>query len=232
MAGSSDIVATIIIIFLIVVIIYYYTQHHNKLIPNDGDVDDAIKSQNKVNYVKDSDPKYRNANMSDNVLGSLVSQYNADGKADNIKSESQILSASDPLSQNYGDFSLYPDNNNLFDDDDDDADDQRDFVYKKKQFTKRTSDDIKDIFNVQDYLPQEIEEDWFDIEPLNCTKKISGTHLIHPKYHMGVNTVNSSLKNATHDIRGDIPNPKINVSPFMNSSIEPDTNLRGLCNNF
>ncbi len=48
----------------------------------------------------------------------------------------------------------------------------------------------------------------FDVEPLMGTKKIKGTHLIHPKVHMGVNTIQNSLKNGTHDIRGDYTKSK------------------------
>lgn len=109
-------------------------------------------------------------------------------------------------------------------------DDKRDFIYKKKKFTKRTPEDIKDLFDVDKMLPQEIEDDWFDTSPLMTAKKIKGSNLINPKKNIGINTVQSSLRNATHDIRGDIPNPKINISPWNNSTIDPDTNIKGLCN--
>jgi len=105
------------------------------------------------------------------------------------------------------------------------------FTYKKKKFVKRDAQKVKDMFNVDQMLPKEVENEWFDIEPLISPKRIRNVHLIHPKEYMGVNTVSSSLKNATHDIRGDIITPKIPVSPWGNSTIEPDTNLRGLCKN-
>jgi hypothetical protein len=113
--------------------------------------------------------------------------------------------------------------------DDSADDDANNFVYRKRQYTKRTPEDIKDQFNSQAMLPQEIEDTWFDVEPLLTTKRIQGTQLIHPKVHMGINTVGSTLRNGTHDLRGDIPNPKINVSPWNNSTIEPDTNIKGIC---
>lgn len=107
--------------------------------------------------------------------------------------------------------------------------DPRDFTYKKNKFTQRTQQDIDDLFDVDKMLPQE-RKDWFDVTPLESTKKIKGTHLIHPKTHMGVNTVANSLRNATHDIRGDIVNPKLNTGPWNQSTIEPDTNIKGICN--
>ena len=49
-------------------------------------------------------------------------------------------------------------------------------------------------------------------------------------HHIGVNTVGQTLRNATYDLRGTIPNPKSVVSPWMNSTIEPDTNIKSWCN--
>jgi hypothetical protein len=109
------------------------------------------------------------------------------------------------------------------------SNDSRDFTHKKRQFTKRTPDDIADQFDIASMLPQEDEKDWFDTMHSLTAKKIQGTHLLHPKVHMGVNTVNSSLRNGTHDIRGDIPNPKFFVGLWNNSTIEPDTNIKGIC---
>ena len=46
---------------------------------------------------------------------------------------------------------------------------------------------------------------------------------------MPVTTINCTLKNPSHDIRGTIANPKFVVSPWMQSTIEPDNNLKSLC---
>lgn len=74
-------------------------------------------------------------------------------------------------------------------------------------------------------LPVE-EKDWFeDVTPT----KIKNRHLINIYRPVGVNTVSTSLKNPSLDIRGSPANPKTVVSPFLNSSIEPDHNIRGLC---
>lgn len=48
---------------------------------------------------------------------------------------------------------------------------------------------------------------------------------------IGVDTIGSSRKYASWDIRGVIPNPKFNVSPWMQSSVDPDNNLVGLNRN-
>jgi hypothetical protein len=74
-------------------------------------------------------------------------------------------------------------------------------------------------------LPVE-EKDWFeDVTPT----KIKNRHLINIYRPVGVNTISTSLKNPSLDIRGAPANPKTVVSPFLNSSIEPDLNIKGLC---
>lgn len=74
-------------------------------------------------------------------------------------------------------------------------------------------------------LPVE-EKDWFeDVTPT----KIKNRHLINISRPVGVNTISTSLKNPSLDIRGAPANPKTVVSPFLNSSIEPDLNIKGLC---
>ena len=184
-------------------------------------------------YQQINNGRYNN-DISDSIVDDLVSQYDVNDI--NSNSNPRNFSPSDPMAKNYGQFNGYAKKRHInmkkmetpFDENDDD--DCSEFTYKKKKFVRRTPSDIKDQFDVDKMLPQEIEDDWFDL-PLQNTKKIKGTHMIHPKVHMGINTVGSSLKNGTHDMRGDIPNPKIkNFSPFLNSTIEPDDNIKGFCN--
>lgn len=86
------------------------------------------------------------------------------------------------------------------------------------------SDDEK--FNASALLPKEERQDWFeDVTP----QKIKNRHLINIYRPIGVNTVITSRKNGSLDLRGNPVNPKTFVSPFLNSSIEPDTNARGIC---
>ena len=85
------------------------------------------------------------------------------------------------------------------------------------------SDDEK--FNASALLPKEERQDWFeDVTP----QKIKNRHLINIYRPIGVNTVITSRKNGSLDLRGNPVNPKTFVSPFLNSSIEPDTNARGI----
>lgn len=47
-------------------------------------------------------------------------------------------------------------------------------------------------------------------------------------YHVGVNTVGQTLRNANRQIRSEPCNPQIKVSPWLQSTIECDTNRRPL----
>lgn len=84
-------------------------------------------------------------------------------------------------------------------------------------------------YNVKDYLPKDVNKDWFDTD-FSHAQHIDDENLINPdRFVIGVNTVSSSLKSPSWDIRGTIPNPKYPISPFNNSSYEPDNNLKSLC---
>ena len=82
----------------------------------------------------------------------------------------------------------------------------------------------EDLFNVDKMLPQEVNDDWFDVQPEPVSVKNS--RLINVTKPIGVNTIGSSLRNASHDLRGPEECPKFTVSPWLQSSIEPDHNLR------
>lgn len=85
-------------------------------------------------------------------------------------------------------------------------------------------------YDAKDYLPKEINDQWFDTDFSQAKVNINDDKLINTeKYVIGINTVGQSLKNASYDIRGTIANPKWSVSPFNNSTYEPDYNLKPLC---
>jgi hypothetical protein len=79
------------------------------------------------------------------------------------------------------------------------------------------------------FLPKEVHNDWFD-KDFNQVKEIDQDTLIDvSQYASGIDTVGQTLKNPSYDIRGNIPNPKNVISPFLNSSFEADNNLKQWC---
>jgi hypothetical protein len=85
----------------------------------------------------------------------------------------------------------------------------------------------EDIFKSENYLPKEANKDWFEVMPEPIS--IKNRHLINVSRPVGVNTIGSSLRNPSYDLRGSPPNPKFVVSPWMQSTMEPDLNIKGLC---
>ena len=80
------------------------------------------------------------------------------------------------------------------------------------------------------YLPKEVNDEWFDTDFSQAKNKVGSDKLINTdKYIVGVDTVGQSLKNASYDLRGTVANPKYNVSPWLNSTYEPDYNIKPLC---
>ena len=85
-------------------------------------------------------------------------------------------------------------------------------------------------YDAKDFLPKEINDKWFDTDFSQAKFNINDDKLINTeRYIIGINTVGQSLKNASYDIRGTVPNPKYSVSPWNNSTIEADYNIKSLC---
>ncbi|AYV81745.1 MAG: hypothetical protein Harvfovirus58_3 [Harvfovirus sp.] len=88
---------------------------------------------------------------------------------------------------------------------------------------------VSEIFNRDNYLPNEksINPDWWDMVPEPTSVK--NRHLINTNKAMPITSIGGSLRNPGYDIRGSPPCPKFIVSPWGQSTIEPDTNLKSLC---
>jgi hypothetical protein len=99
--------------------------------------------------------------------------------------------------------------------------------YAPVSLGKARKQTAKDIYNLDNFLPKQVNEDWFDNVPEPISVK--NRYLINISKQVGVNTIGSSHKNASWDLRGEVYCPKFVVSPWMQSSIEPDTSLVGLC---
>lgn len=60
------------------------------------------------------------------------------------------------------------------------------------------------------------------------TQALATQDFLAPTQQLGTDTVLSSLRNASYDIRNNIPNPINVVSPWLNSTITPDLERRPL----
>ena len=82
----------------------------------------------------------------------------------------------------------------------------------------------EEIFDIDKLLPREAREDWFEVMPEPISVK--NRHLINVTRPISINTIGTSLKNPSYDLRGSVPCPKFVISPWLQSSIEPDTNIK------
>ena len=82
-------------------------------------------------------------------------------------------------------------------------------------------------FNAGDLLPKDVNKDWFETDFSTAQVNVDDNNLVvTDRYIVGVNTVGQSLKNASYDLRAAPANPKFTVSPWQQSRIEPDFNLK------
>lgn len=75
--------------------------------------------------------------------------------------------------------------------------------------------------NPADLLPKDTNSQWAQLNPAG-KGDLANINLLKAGYHIGIDTVGQTLRNANLQIRSEPPNPQINVGPFNNSTIEPD----------
>jgi hypothetical protein len=107
--------------------------------------------------------------------------------------------------------------------------DESDGQFASYKPERRKSDKYKldEIFNSGNFLPKSKNNDWFEVLPEAISAK--NRHLINVSKPIGINTIGTSLRNASWDIRGTPTCPKFVVAPWLQSTIEPDTNMKSLC---
>jgi hypothetical protein len=80
----------------------------------------------------------------------------------------------------------------------------------------------RDRLTAQDLLPKDAADSkWAQLNP-SGGGDIHDQNYLTAGYHIGVNTVGQSMRNANLQLRSEIPNPQTPVGPWMISTIEPD----------
>ena len=85
----------------------------------------------------------------------------------------------------------------------------------------------KDQLSPEELLPGNENSKWAQSNPKG-KGELGDQNFLTAGYHIGVNTVGQSLRNANLQLRSEPPNPQIKVSPWLQSTIEPDTNRKPL----
>lgn len=83
----------------------------------------------------------------------------------------------------------------------------------------------KDQLSPADLLPSDCNSKWAQSVP-NCQGELGDMNFLTAGYHIGINTVGQTLRNANRQLRSEPLNPQVPVSPWLQTTIEPDTNRR------
>jgi len=75
--------------------------------------------------------------------------------------------------------------------------------------------------NPSDLLPQDQNSQWAALNPV-AQGNIAAPDLLQAGYHIGLDTIGQTLKNANLQERSDPIIPKSNTGPWNQSTIEPD----------
>ena len=79
----------------------------------------------------------------------------------------------------------------------------------------------KDVLSSADLLPRDANSLWAQVNP-SGQGSLADQNFLTAGFHIGINTVGQSLRNANRQLRSEPANPQIAVSPWLNSTIEPD----------
>ena len=85
----------------------------------------------------------------------------------------------------------------------------------------------KDILSPKELLPKDVESTWAQSVPAG-QGSLGDQNFLNAGFHIGINTVGQTLRNPNYGLRSEPPNPQVKVSPWMQTTIEPDTNRRAM----
>ncbi len=77
------------------------------------------------------------------------------------------------------------------------------------------------IQNPAELLPKDTNSQWAQLNPAG-KGDLANINLLKAGYHIGIDTIGQSLRNANLQIRSEPPNPIVNTGIFNQSTITPD----------
>lgn len=83
------------------------------------------------------------------------------------------------------------------------------------------------VANPSQLLPKDGNNEFSQMNPMGAGD-VANVSLLKAGYHIGINTVGQSLRNANLQLRSEPANPQLNVGPWNSSTIGPDFNRRPL----
>lgn len=81
----------------------------------------------------------------------------------------------------------------------------------------------KDVLTSSELLPRDANLLYAQVNP-SSQGSLQDQNFLTAGFHIGINTVGQTLRNANRQVRSEPPNPQVKVSPWMQTTIEPDIN--------
>ena len=89
--------------------------------------------------------------------------------------------------------------------------------------TKSAGYALQPVANPSDLLPVDQNSQWSALNPNTMTQgNVLMPDLLQAGYHIGLDTIGQTLRNANYQLRSDPIIPKADVGPWNNSTMEPD----------
>ena len=85
----------------------------------------------------------------------------------------------------------------------------------------------KDTLTAAELLPGDANSKWAQVNPAG-QGELGDQNFLEAGFHIGTNTIGQTLRNPNLQLRSEPSNPQVKVSPWMQTTIEPDSNRRGL----
>jgi hypothetical protein len=79
----------------------------------------------------------------------------------------------------------------------------------------------KEQLTAEELLPQDNSSLWAQVNP-SGEGSLKDRNFLQSGYHIGINTVGQTLRNANLQLRSEPPCPQVKVSPWLQATIEPD----------
>ncbi len=77
------------------------------------------------------------------------------------------------------------------------------------------------ITKPSELLPRDQNNEWAKLNP-SGNADLNNVNMLSSGFHAGIDTIGSTLRNANLQVRSEPPNPTTKVSPWMQTTIEPD----------
>ena len=83
----------------------------------------------------------------------------------------------------------------------------------------------KEMLSPEELKPQDEATQWAQVNP-SGSGSLKGRNFLQAGHNIGINTVGQTLRNANLQLRSEPANPQLKVSPWLQTTIDPDVNRK------